>query len=993
VLRHPDYTRERIRQVVERIGARVHAERLAVADLEVSERAGRVPRADARALAYRPARRGEQFGPAFATFWFRGRAEVPAGWEGARVDLIWVTGSESTLWLDGRPAQGLNTGPRGDRPDAVLAEPAHAGETLRFEIELACNGTFGALPAVHETVEPVVLDRCDIARFDAQAWELFHDARVLAELEADAPNGLDPSLAGHLLAELNHVCNIWREDDRSTWEAAREALRPLLALRNGTWSHEISAIGHGHIDTIWLWPQEETRRKCVRTFSSALAYMRRYPEYRFACSQAQQYAWMRDGHPGLYEEIRERARAGQWVPVGGTWVEPDCNLPGGESLVRQFLVGQRFFERELGRRCREFWNPDVFGYCSQLPQIMRGAGIGRFLTQKLSWNRFNRPRHHTFTWRGLDGSEVLAHFPPADTYNAVADVAEVRRSARDYHDHDRSHESILVYGHGDGGGGPTPTMLETLRRVGDLQGMPRVAQRSAEEFFTRLERDCTDRPTLVGELYFELHRGTYTTQAKTKRGNRRCEELLRDVELLATAAARAGRAPYPRAELLALWETVLLNQFHDVLPGSSIGEVHRRAEADHAVVLREAERLLGAAAAALLAGGGETLVETLGTPFAGVVEAPGGALGWYRAEPFGEAARAAPADAVEVEAGGDGWTLRNGALEAVVGRDGSIRSLVHRASGREALSGPANALELYDDRPNEFDAWDVDPFHLETRSPCPPAHEAELARADPLRAEVVVRRRIGDASAAEQRIRLDAGSRRLEVHCDVEWHEDHRLLKAAFPLAVWTDEAVYETQFGAVARPTHYTTPYDLARYEVCAHRFAAMEEPGFGVALVNESKYGHSAHDGTLRLSLLRAPRAPDPDADRGRHRFAYALVPYAGSWMQAGIAREARRFNVPLRRVPGDGLGAPLLACHGADVVIEAVKLAEESDAAVVRLYEPHGARGTAHLRLGPALGPIRSAQRANLLEDPLDELAVADGAVAVDVRPWEIVTLVLR
>ena len=473
--RHPEYTRERIAQVGRRIRRLIHADARDPDSLRVAGPVDRIPPEEAEGLEYRDAELGERFGPLWATYWFRVEATVPEEWAGQRVDLLWVSHSEATLWIGGRPVQGLNSSPDGARIDAPVLEPAAGGERLDLRVELACNGLFGELPRPFASLEPVVLDRCRIARFDRRAWDLHHDFDVLRRLEADAVNGLDESWAGRLLSELNRFCNTWVEDDRSTWDEAGAILTALLATRNGSHVHELSAIGHAHIDTAWLWPLAETQRKMVRTFSSQTAYMDRYPEFRFACSQAQQYDWVRTRNPDLYERILRHAEAGRWVPVGGTWVEPDCNLPSGESLVRQFLHGQRFFERELGRRCREFWNPDVFGYNGQLPQIMRGAGIGRFLTQKLSWNRFNSPPHHTFTWQGIDGSEVLAHFPPADTYNATAEVEELRRSARDYKDHDRSGRSLLVFGYGDGGGGPTPEMLETLRRVRDLQGVPRTS--------------------------------------------------------------------------------------------------------------------------------------------------------------------------------------------------------------------------------------------------------------------------------------------------------------------------------------------------------------------------------------------------------------------------------------------------------------------------------------------------------------------------------------
>ncbi len=546
MLREPHYTRDRIAAVGRRLEALVYPECRDPDRMLVAGPTDRIPWDEAQALDYRGARLGEQFGPLWATYWFRVEATVPADWADSRVDLLWVTHSEATLWVGGRSIQGLNTSPEGARPDALLLERASGGEQLELQIELACNGKFGRLPAPYQTVEPVVLDRCQIARFDPRAWALFHDLDVLRRLQADAPNGLDPAWAGELLRELDRFCDLWDEDP-GTWEEAAAVLAPLHERRNGSSTHELSAIGHAHLDTAWLWPLEETYRKAVRSFSSQTAYMARYPEFRFACSQAQQYDWIKRRNPDLYARIVQQVKAGRWIPVGGTWVEPDCNLPSGESLARQFLYGQRFFEREFGRRCREFWNPDVFGYTAQLPQIMRLAGIDRFLTQKLSWNRFNPPAHHTFMWEAPDGSRVLAHFPPADTYNATAEVEELRRSARDYRDHDRSRHSLLVFGWGDGGGGPTPAMLETLRRAGDLQGIPRTRMTTSDEFFEALEAEAHDLPVVVGELYFEYHRGTYTTHADVKLANRRSEALLHDVEALASLAMRIAGADYPEA--------------------------------------------------------------------------------------------------------------------------------------------------------------------------------------------------------------------------------------------------------------------------------------------------------------------------------------------------------------------------------------------------------------------------------------------------------------
>ncbi len=954
---HEDYTRGRLAKTAERLRALIYPETVHPERLFVAGPVDRISFEEAQGLEYRPAELGERFGPLWATYWFHVTARLPDAWAGRRVDLLWDSSSEATLWVDGLPLQGLAR----PRPDATLTGSAEPGP-LELHVEMACNGMFG------KQADPFELRRCELALFDPDAWRLFFDFDVLRALEAEPD--LEPSWKGELLSGLNRFCNVWDADDREPWGEARAILERLYEHRNGSHVHELGAIGHGHLDTAWLWPLAETYRKAIRTFSSQTRYMDEYPEYRFACSQAQQYAWIEERAPELWERIRAKVEAGQFVPVGGTWIEPDCNIPSGESLVRQFLHGQRYFESRFGRRCREFWNPDVFGYNGQLPQLMRGAGMTRFLTQKLSWNRFNAPDHHTFTWQGIDGSEVLAHFPPADTYNSDATVEELRRVARDYKDHARSNRSLLVFGHGDGGGGPTRAMLETLRRARDLQGLPRTEIATSDAFFDALEAEPGERPVLVGELYFEYHRGTYTSQARTKHGNRRSEQALHDAEFL--AAARGGE--YPRAELDRLWKLLLLQQFHDILPGSSIRLVYEDAERDLAEVEAGAEALCAAAL-----GTGDVPVNTVGVSRREVADGPSGPVA-VEAPPYGAGAVVASRDTVSV----DGLVLENAHLRAALSPDGTLLSLVERSSGREALTDPGNRLELYEDRPLEFDAWDVDPFHLETRRDCEPAESWSVVTDSPLRAEVAFERAVGEASRLRQVVRLDAGARRLEFRTEVDWHESHVILKVAFPVAARAMNATYEMQFGCVERPTHFTTSYDRARYEVPGHRWADLSEHGFGVALLTDSKYGYSCHGNELRISLLRAPKSPDPEADMGRHEFAYAVLPHAGGWREAGVVAEGVRFNAPLRW----GADLPQLAAvDDANLVLDTIKRAEDSDALVLRLYEAHGARGTARVKLGV---PFRAARRASLLEDDGEPLAVDGDAIAVPYGPYEIVTV---
>jgi len=997
MLRHPKYTRDRLAKTARRMREMVYRDVDPVESLRISPRVDRISWEEAQQLPYEDVSLGQPLGPTWSTFWVKAHTTVPDAWDGERVDLLWVSHSEATLWVDGRSVQGLNFGSRGERIDAVLAPTAQGGGELSFQVEVACNGMFGTLdhPILpperrYWSIEPVVLDRCDIALFDQEAWDLFFDFDVLRQLEAEPANDLDRPLAGRLLYELNRVCNTWQRDDRSTWPEARSIIAELYANHNGDYAHEIAAVGHGHIDTAWLWPLAESYRKCVRTFSSQTTYMDAYPEFKFACSQAQQYKWIKERNPDLYTRIKDRIERGQFVPVGGTWIEPDCNIPSGESLVRQFLLGQTFFEREFGVRCREFWNPDVFGYNGQLPQIMQGAGIGWFLTQKLSWNAFNKPQYHTFLWEGIDGSRVLTHFPPADNYHSEADVAELRRSVRDYKDHDRSRTSYLLFGHGDGGGGPTKEMLERLRRVRDLQGIPCTTQRSSEEFFTALEQEAADLPVLVGELYFEYHRGTYTSEAFVKRANRKCEILLRDVELLAATAHWRDLQPYPRDELARLWQLLCLNQFHDIIPGSSIREVYEDAARDYDEIEKSGRNLLSLTLSALAEGATDARpLNTLGRSRHAVVASPEGDLGFVAAGPFSTAVQAEPQSPVSVNAHPEGWVLENQHLLVMVRRDGAVASLVHRATQRETLADAGNVLELYEDVPVAFEAWDVDPFHLETRRDCPGAGDGRVLLESSVRVELVFEHALGTSSTGTQIIRLDADSRRLEFEWVVDWHESQKLLKVRFPVNVRSQDATYEMQFGVAERPTHYSTSYDLARYEVPGHKWADLSEHGFGVALLTESKYGYSTFENTMRVSLLRAPKHPDSESDMGHHRFQYAVYPHAKGWQDGDVVAEALDFNVPL--VWSAATLETLFELDTPDLVLDTIKLAEESDAIVLRLYEAHGGRGKAHLRTSLE---IAEARRANLLEEEQGpDLPINESGIELDYRPFEIITIVVR
>ena len=1008
--RYDGYTRARLAQFARRLNRSIYADRAAVTRIELAGPTDRIGHAAAQGLAYRDVALGQPLGPLWATYWARITATVPAAWRGARVDLHWDSVSEALLRLDGQTVQGLNIG----RTAARLVERAEGGETLNFDIEIACNRALGATEQMQSPNEPYRLIACELRRFDPEAFTLFHDFDVLRQLEADrqppqTPRSfggadsrvlrpaLDTTWAGRLKHRLNEVCNILNPEDRATWPAAQAILADLLSVRNGGVVHQLSAIGHAHIDTAWLWPIEETWRKCQRSFANVLALMDEYPEFKFACSQACQYAVIEELDPALFARIKAKVAAGQWIPIGGSWVEPDCNLPSGESICRQFLYGQRYFERTFGARAQTFWNPDVFGYAGQLPQLMRQAGMDRFLTQKLSWNKFTAPPHHSFHWKGLDGSSVLTHFPPADTYNAVATVEELRYHAANYKDADRSTEALYLFGYGDGGGGPNAEMVESLRRVRDLLGVPRSEMRSPDEFFDRLAAEAGDLATIEGELYFEYHRGTYTSQAEIKRLNRLCEGRLQDLEFVATACALAGAPAPSRDAVEQLWRVLLVNQFHDILPGSSIAEVYDRARPElgelAAMVATETQACL----TALTVGeGGDTWrpVNTVGFPRAGLAETPDGDLCFVAAEPFAAGRFAETHDAVTLTelAGGD-IRLENGQIAAVLTPAGAVRSLIHKASGREALSEPANRFVLFDDRPTLFEAWDIDPFALETGREADGAHTCKITHRGALRAAVRFQHRIGKASTLTQTIRLDAASGRLDFETTIDWRERRTLLKAAFPLAAKSMRATYETMFGAVERPTHANTDADLAQYEVPGHRWADLSEPAFGVSLLTASRYGYATFGQVMSLSLLRGTASPDRHADLGTHHLAYALFPHAGDWRDAGTVGEAARFNRPVLWTRGevaDGLTTTLARTEPANVVIDTIKPAEDGDGWVVRLYEAHGSATNARLRFGP---PVSRAWMSNTLEDRGAAVAVTDGGCELALRPWQVVTLRLR
>jgi alpha-mannosidase len=894
-----------------------------------------VPYAEAIQGEFVPFGIGDAWGSPWSTTWFHVRGRVPREWAdrrvAAQIDLGFAgpTGftCEALAWKGGRPWRGVDPNHRllpvdGPEVDFYLEAAANPGVTLS-----------GAEPAasmigMRESGEPMFVFR--------QA-----ELVILEEPALDAPEGkarIDPS-------------------------------------------HSITAVGHAHIDTAWLWPLREARRKVARSWSTQLALMDQYPDYVFAASQPAQYAWMKESYPDIFHRIKEKVAAGQWEPVGGMWVEADCNLPSGESLVRQLLHGKRFFMSELGYETKILWLPDVFGYPGSLPQVIAEAGCDFFLTQKLSWNDTNKPEHHTFLWEGIDGTRIFTHFPPADTYNGDFSAEEVERSVRNFKDAGRSNRSLYLFGWGDGGGGPEAGMIESAHRLGIKLGR-------ASGFFEKASAESKDLTTWVGELYFELHRGTYTSQARTKMLNRRAEEALREAEMWSVAAGGG----YPRAGLDAAWESLLLNQFHDIIPGSSIDWVYEEAERELGDVRTLADELSTRAISNLAGEGSQLAVFNVNSHRRREIVDLGDRLRMVEAPPCGWAVQDRASVTREQQVIVSDNSMENDLLRVEWDERGVLRSIWDKVVGREVLTGGGNLLQLHDDNPAMWDAWDIDADYRETVVDITALSAQRFEQPGGLRGAVRFTREFG-RSRFTQRMVLDAASRVIRFECDVDWREEHKLLKVAFPVAVRSPQATYEIQFGHLQRPTHTNTSWDQARFEVCAQRWADLGEAGYGVALLNDCKYGYDILGSVMRLSLLRAPTHPDPSADQGRHRFTYALMPHPGDFREAGVIEAAEDLNAPLRVVPSGmalGMARSLVEVDTRQVIVEAIKLAEDSEAVVVRLYEAWGGRCRARVRT--AL-PVKRAWLCDLLERERIEVDVHDGQLELELTPFKILTLKLE
>jgi alpha-mannosidase len=837
-----------------------------------------------------------------------------------------------------------------------------------------------------------------------------------------------------------------RSDDYyARLETARQFLQDAITEWQSIDSPKptVIGVGHSHIDLAWLWRRHHVREKAARTFSTVLHLMRQYPEFRFMHSSPALYKAISEEQPELFERIKAKIASGEWEITGGMWVEPDTNIPSGESLIRQILFAKRYIRETFGQETTVLWLPDVFGYTGSLPQLIIKSGLKYFMTTKLSWNQFNRFPYDTFRWRGIDGSEVLTHFittpeenSPHQTYNGTLQPYEIKGIWDNYLSKSVNDELLLAFGWGDGGGGPTREMLEAARVMKNLPGLPRVEIGKVEPYFAHLEERLKDKtlPVWDDELYLELHRGTYTSQAVNKRANRKSEVLYHDAEFLAALAdILLGENQYP--DLSEGWELILFNQFHDVLPGSSIRQVYEDSAQDYQRVSEIGHAALDEARNRILANikteapslvvfntlpwkRSNGIVEVpwspelegkvvasenkYGQPVASqvveddgqkklLIELPEVVSAGYQTFPLTNPPPSSQPNSIRIEPN----LLENEYLQVKLNDAGQITSVLYKPEQWEILAPGerGNVFQAFEDKPRMFDAWDIELFYQEKMQEVTDLIEAVVEETGPLRGTLRLKWHFYD-STITQRISLYRNTSYIDFRTKIDWREQQVMLKVAFPVNIRSTRATYDIQFGSIERPTHWNTSWDWARFEVVGHKYADLSEGNHGVALLNDCKYGYDVKDNVLRLTLLRSPIRPDALADKRHHEFTYRLLPHESYKLDSDeVIQTSYDLNYPLSAIllPAQAEGRlpdSFSLCEPDHrVIVETIKLAEDGDGWIVRVYEPYQNR-YAFVNLRFAL-PLRHAIECNLVEEGEMPVQYEDDTLTFPINPFEIKT----
>ncbi len=958
-------------------------------------------------------------------YWFRSRVTIPQDFAGKSVWLRihtqieeWDDGKnpQFLVFVNGQVVQGADMNHR----EVLLSRQAQGGQTLDVDIQ-AYTGT------LHREFAFLA----DLYVLDEEINHLYYD--LLVPLQAFPRMEEDSKLRLDLRTVLNDTINLldlrqpYSQEFYASLRRAQAHITRELYEKMGGWDQVVATcIGHTHIDVAWWWTVAQTREKVVRSFATVLKLMEEYPNYKFMSSQPVLYYFLKQRYPELYEKIKQRVAEGRWETEGGMWLEADCNLTSGESLVRQFLYGKRFFREEFGQDSKILWLPDVFGYSGALPQIMKKSGVDYFMTTKLAWNQINRIPNDTFLWRGIDGSEVLTHLittlgvgqNPKEsfftTYNGMLHPDAIMGGWERYQNKEINNDILISYGYGDGGGGPTRQMLETSQRMEQgIRGIPKVRQETARTYFDQLNRRVKDNrrlETWEGEFYFEYHRGTYTSMARNKRGNRKSELAMMDLETLGVLSG-----DYPAQADTRLWrDVILLNQFHDILPGSSIAEVYDVTKQEYAALEQEVSGLIQARLEALAgAGDGVTVFNTLGFARSDVVrlgQLSAQALedGAGRRYPVQQTAAGAVAYLENLPAKGyvtlrraegqapspflrrDDFHLETPYYSVTLDSKGRFASLFDKEHDRELMKPGTlgNLLRVYEDKPIYYDNWDIDRYYTEKYYDVEDLQSLTWTENGPVQTTLELCYGFCGCTL-RQRIHFYANTRRIDFETVVDWKLHQHLLKAEFPLDIHTDEATFDVQFGNVTRKVHANTSWDKARFESCGQKWMDYSEGHYGVSLLNDCKYGHSVLEGVVALTLIKSGVEPNPNADVETHRFTYALYPHGETWKQAGTVQESYKLNQPAYVLPAGTPGKTYsyAAVDKSNVILETVKQAEDGQGTILRLYECENARTKFTLTV-----PTTTTQACitNLLEEPQQPLTVTNGQIPCTIHPYEILTI---
>lgn len=993
-----------------------------------------VPWKDRLKLDYRPLNEGDCWGKYWECCWVHLKGTVPKAWAGKPIVMRLNLGGEALVFDEkGVPECGMTNHSVFEeyfkKEIYFFRRPAKAGEKIDLWVDGIASCTMGQTnfpmyPHVSRSTAPAgssspVASYFRLALFNE---ELYHFRLEFLQLDSYLKNYLNCDVtklrARQIAQALNEALDIYKGLPENA-KAARRALKPILSQKATDSALQVTAIGHAHIDVGWLWPVKESIRKAARTYASQIRNIERYPGYCFGGSQPQLYQFVKDNYPGLYEKVKKAVKAGRWECQGGMWVEADNNVPSGESLIRQFLHGKNFFKDEFGVDVRNLWIPDVFGYNGNTPQICQICGCSTFLTQKLSWNNINTFPYNTFRWVGIDGSEVVTHFPPENSYNSVQDSASFAAAQDRYQEAAICPEFVSLFGVGDGGGGPKEDHIEKNLVVKNMEGLPRVKMGFAQPVLDRMEAMRDKLPVWRGELYFEKHRATLTTQARTKRNNRKLEQRLLQAEFISTLLAAKK---YPRKVLDKVCKTLLINQFHDIIPGSSIKLVYDNTLKEHQECLQALETLINDAAKALFKPNSKavTLFNSLSTDYTRPVELP---KAWAKGGVWTSDGKAV---ITQVESDGrvfakvtvpaDGFltlicdeksgkavatkqdkklVLENDLVRYEFGKDGQMKSAIDKALDVETLAAPGNVLGLYADDPVDYDAWDLDPWYRKQYLGAASAAGEAVRETGPVRSVIRFQLAIGNSTIAQEAVLASDGAS-VEFNTQVEWNEGRKMLRVAFPTNLDAKDATYDIQYGMIKRPTHTNTSWDSVQFEVCGQRYADLSDGQRGFAIMNDCKYGHMIRDGIVELNLLRSPKWPDYTADLGHQVFTYAIRPHQGTVIQAPIYSEAAQLNREPWRF--DGMEAGNVECPvavtGEGVSLEVVKRAEKSDEIVVRIVETRGMRTTGSLRLAKSM-KSKKVVVTNAIEWTEEGEFIADknGAYNFSMNPFQILTLKLK